>query len=99
MPPEPIITRWGTWLNAAEYYTDHFDDVKAVVDEFDVNDAQSIQTAKDVLALPNIKQQLAFIKANFVSITIGIKTMESKDMLKNTNKFLHGMKGTLYCAK
>lgn len=80
LPPNPIITRWGTWLEACEYYADNFDGVKAVVDEFDDNDAQSIRTAKDIFALPNIKQQLAFIKAHFMNITKSIKTMESKGL-------------------
>jgi len=22
LPPQPILTRWGTWLNAAFYYCD-----------------------------------------------------------------------------
>ncbi|XP_028967556.1 uncharacterized protein LOC114828271 [Galendromus occidentalis] len=25
LPPQPVLTRWGTWLNAAVYYADHFD--------------------------------------------------------------------------
>lgn len=28
LSPEPIITRWGTWLEAVQYYCDHFDKIK-----------------------------------------------------------------------
>ena len=24
LPPQPIITRWGTWLKAVEYFSQHF---------------------------------------------------------------------------
>jgi hypothetical protein len=26
--PEPILTRWGTWLNAALFYNENFDSIK-----------------------------------------------------------------------
>src|SRR5215813_10399136 len=25
LPPKPVITRWGIWLNACIYYSDNFD--------------------------------------------------------------------------
>ncbi|XP_054745659.1 uncharacterized protein LOC129250819 [Anastrepha obliqua] len=31
LPPEPIVTRWGTWLQACDYYADKFDALKSVV--------------------------------------------------------------------
>lgn len=30
LPPAPVITRWGTWLKAITYYSEHFDDVLRV---------------------------------------------------------------------
>lgn len=27
-PPQPVITRWGTWLEAAEYYAKYFNEWK-----------------------------------------------------------------------
>jgi hypothetical protein len=30
LPPEPILTRWGTWLRAAVFYCENFDDIKKV---------------------------------------------------------------------
>ena len=34
LPPQPILIRWGTWLNAALFYTEHFLDIKEVIDSF-----------------------------------------------------------------
>jgi hypothetical protein len=30
LPPQPILTRWGTWLQAAMFYSEHFDSIKEV---------------------------------------------------------------------
>lgn len=30
LPPEPVLTRWGTWVEAAIYYAEHLSDVKKV---------------------------------------------------------------------
>ena len=34
-PPEPVVTRWGTWLKAADYYADNLIEVKKNVNEFE----------------------------------------------------------------
>lgn len=34
LPPEPVITRWGTWLEAALFYADYFDSIKEVCISF-----------------------------------------------------------------
>lgn len=31
LPPEPVITRWGTWLNAALYYAENYEKIKKFV--------------------------------------------------------------------
>ena len=33
-PPRPVPTRWGSWLNAALYYTKNLPKVKAIVESF-----------------------------------------------------------------
>ncbi|XP_003737360.1 uncharacterized protein LOC100898811, partial [Galendromus occidentalis] len=35
LPPQPVITRWGTWVAAALYYAEHLDTFANVVDSFD----------------------------------------------------------------
>jgi hypothetical protein len=31
LPPEPVLTRWGAWLNAAVYYANNVQDFKKIV--------------------------------------------------------------------
>jgi len=39
LPPQPILTRWGTWLEASVYYCEYFQFIKTVIDGFEENDA------------------------------------------------------------
>ena len=34
-PPEPVVMRWGTWLEVAEYYADNLTEVMKIVNSFD----------------------------------------------------------------
>lgn len=70
LPPEPIITRWGTWLKAAIYYCDNFDAVKSVINTFDDEDAEAIRLAKQAFACEHIVADLAYIKCNFASLSM-----------------------------
>lgn len=65
LPPQPTITRWGTWLEAVEYYAKNFEEFKDVVQDFNENDAVAIKKVKTILNIPNIKTQLVFINSNY----------------------------------
>jgi hypothetical protein len=32
LPPESVLTLWGTWIDAGLFYADHFDDVTLSID-------------------------------------------------------------------
>ena len=50
MPPEPVITCWGTGvLSVALYYAKNFKEFTAVIDELKADDAVSIQLTKDLI--------------------------------------------------
>lgn len=40
---QPCITRWGTWLQAVEYYAKNFEEFKDVVNNFNENNAVAIK--------------------------------------------------------
>ncbi len=77
LPPEPVLTRWGTWLEAAIYYANNFDQVRVVIDSFDENDAASIHNAKELYRSDLIKQNLAYIAATFSFLPRAITDLES----------------------
>ncbi|KAJ4445918.1 hypothetical protein ANN_12604 [Periplaneta americana] len=56
LPPKPILTRWGTWLEAVEYYAEHIDSINNVLLALDSEDAVSIDTAKTVTCDISVKR-------------------------------------------
>ena len=43
LPPQPILKRWGTWVEAAMYYAQHFRAFATVVNSLDPEEAASIR--------------------------------------------------------
>jgi len=80
LPPQPILTRWGTWLNAAEYYADNFDTILAVLDQLCDDDAASIAAAKVQFKKPGIRQHLAYIKTWFSNLPKAISHLEDSKL-------------------
>ena len=78
LPPEPILTRWGTWINATIYYCEHFENIQSVIKTFDSDDAASIKTAKKYLEKNNLQCNLAYIKSNFGFLPKSITFLEKK---------------------
>lgn len=95
--PRPIITRWGTWIEAAIFYSANFEAVKLVkkntlliedtnmqiVDGFDANDSTAIFKAQAAFQNENVRQDLAFIQAHFKIIVETIKGMEAHGLEMN----------------
>ena len=65
LPPEPIITRWATWLKAANYYAINFDVIKEIVCSFDKEEALSIDLSQKCLNDERVRSELIFIHANY----------------------------------
>lgn len=47
LPPEPVIKQWGTWINAAIYYCEHFEMIFNIVNKLDSENALSIKNTKN----------------------------------------------------
>lgn len=106
LPPEPIVTRWGTWLDAACYYADNFASFKDVVLMFPESASEAIRQCQTVLKNPTVEQNLAFIKANYCFVSKAIKKLETKglalvdalqiiDDFKNDASRVHGPVGDI----
>jgi hypothetical protein len=46
---EPVITKWGTWIDAKIYYYDNFQVVKNIVDSMRTQDARATEAAQEQL--------------------------------------------------
>lgn len=82
LPPRPVITRWGTWIEAAIYFADNFKEVCAFYQKLDPkDDAKCVVEAKEAIKVKGVKADLAFVKSNFSSIPIAITKLEAKGVL------------------
>ena len=75
LPPEPIVTRWGTWLKAVEYYSTNF--AGLVINGFPADDSVSVRKAQDVLCEDTLEGDLAYLCSNFTFLADTIKSLES----------------------
>jgi len=66
LPPQPVITRWGTWLEGADYYRKNLGSIKNVLSELDSSSAMAIEQAKAVMEQHTLKKNgLHFFKCLF----------------------------------
>lgn len=76
LPPEPVITRWGTWINAAVFYADNFQDLKKFIADFDA-DCAAIVECKKLFLDKQLAVHLSFIKSHFSCFVPVIKNLQT----------------------
>lgn len=80
LPPQPVITRWGTWIKAAVYFAENFENIATFLNQLDPTEASCIKNAQIAAGNIRIKLDLAFIKANFSCIPDAILKLEAKGL-------------------
>ncbi|KAJ3617252.1 hypothetical protein MTP99_007347 [Tenebrio molitor] len=88
LPPEPVLTRWGTWLEAAVFYQENFTTIKDVVDSFNSSDSVAIQESQHAFNNARIQNELAYIATHFKILVQTIKALEStgETIVKNMER-------------
>jgi hypothetical protein len=80
LPPEPVLNRWGTWLKAAVFNCNNFEGFKNVIDKLSEKKSSfSIEKCKNMLHLQSVKNDMIFIKTNFLQIVTTIKSLEKSN--------------------
>ena len=75
-PPQPVPTRWGSWLNAALYYAKYLPKVKAIVESF-VGSGILVTQANISFQKCGLAGQLHKIKDQYGCLVKLIEKMES----------------------
>ncbi|KAF0718571.1 DUF659 domain-containing protein, partial [Aphis craccivora] len=78
LPPEPVLTRWGSWIEATSYYCQYFKQVQNVMEHFDSNDALSIIESQALLNEISMEPNLTFIHYNYGFLPSIITKLESQ---------------------
>ena len=71
-PPQPVLTRWATWLEASFYYGENIQIIKQIVDNFEEG-GKLVERAKEAIAEPAVFIELNQIYNNYLDIAILIK--------------------------
>lgn len=80
LPPQPVITRWGTWIEAARFYANNFDAIKSVVDAIDSSCASSVYVTKELLQDISLQKDLAIIDTHFSFLSGAITKLETRGL-------------------
>ncbi|KAJ3658606.1 hypothetical protein Zmor_010335 [Zophobas morio] len=80
LPPEPVLTRWSSWIEAATHYCDHFDDIKKVIMEFNFIVSKRVVDAQDYFQQKHFKHDLAYIKTHFSISKTSLTRLETIDL-------------------
>jgi hypothetical protein len=96
LPPAPVITRWGTWIEASSFYFNNLDDIKNVVSSLP-DDASSIIECKNLLLKSSLQPQLNFIEEHFTTLPHAITSFETqnlslKESLSKFDEILNNLK-------
>ncbi|KAJ4445144.1 hypothetical protein ANN_06945 [Periplaneta americana] len=77
LPPQPVVTRWGTWIQSVVYYSKYFKEVVTVIDKLPETDsAACVKAVKDCLNDSRVKKDIAYITSNFSFIPASIEQLE-----------------------
>ena len=49
IPPKPVLTRWGTWINAVSYHKENFNKMAIVIENLDSSSSSCIKAVKELL--------------------------------------------------
>ena len=80
LPPSPFITRWGTWIDAATYYSKHFQKFEEIVMKLDKSQAVCIEECQQVLQNDEVVTSLSVIASTFSILSSSIKKLETRGL-------------------
>jgi hypothetical protein len=102
LPPKPVITRWGTWLEAALFYFKYSNQIKEVMSKFNNDSSVAIKEANKILNNPKLSQHLSYINNYKLIIdTIlkfekqGVPLTESIELIEHLKLTVNGIQGTI----
>ncbi len=75
-PPQPVVTRWGSWLSAAGYYAENLLEVRKIVNSFE-GDGVLVTTAKAAVNSDSVATSLVKIQRDYMEMPQYITKMEN----------------------
>ncbi|KAJ4444644.1 hypothetical protein ANN_06440, partial [Periplaneta americana] len=79
LPPQPVMTRWETWLDAVNYFAEHYSKIMEVIDALDSTDSSAVAAVKS-LPSEQLLEDILFIDSNFKIVSKSIILLESSEL-------------------
>lgn len=100
LPPEPVITRWGTWIEAVTFYAVKFAAISNVVEQLDEDSAECFRKAQTMLKSSTIKGEIAAIARNYGFLPGFITKLETRSAaLVDVVELMHSCQSHLEAVK
>lgn len=75
IPPDVVLTRWGSWLSAALYYAKNFVEIKCIISRFH-DDGILVERVRNAINNEKLRSELFEISMKFSSLYEMIKKVE-----------------------
>ena len=75
-PPQLVLTRWGTWLEAAQYYATNFVEVRNIVNLFE-GEGIIVSRARAAISSSTVNESLVLFRRDYGRLPKMIQKMES----------------------
>jgi hypothetical protein len=100
LTPKPVLTRWGTWLDAAMCYCENYSTIEKIVSELNSSEASSVKFVKKLFS-SDLSGKLAYIKSNFVVVSktiacleaVGVEMNDALDIVKSAERAVEQARG------
>ena len=79
LPPEVVVTRWGTWMRAAIFFANHFVDYRDLINELP-DTCQQLIKLREVIEKDTLSSDLAFIKTHLANLPDAIHNLEKRGL-------------------
>ena len=80
LPPRPVLSRWGTWIQAALDLFKNFDAVKDQICKMNDKDMAAIPTCKALLEDEEMMKELKWVAENLAFLPKTIKALEEEGL-------------------
>lgn len=98
-PPEPIITRWGTWLKAVSYYSKYYQQLKTVILQFNPEDAAAIKESQSKFQDISVETDVHVIQNKYEGLCDAIQRLENSALpLKESLQIVDDVNNLLQAA-
>ena len=79
LPPTPVITRWGTWLEAVQFHFQHLDAEFAWIEAIE-NESEAVAKLKVLQDYKDLRKQLQKVSDICPTITTAIQTLQKNGL-------------------